>query len=763
MAAAAVVALAVAWTVLTARGAERLLEDQVNRLSVALSDTADTQLAMNARNVADAYAFLGDHPEAEDRDDFQPIRGEAEADLLNSLEAALEANDFGPIAHLLAESPSAVDTVARLADHPDANDIVARLGHHLESWIRIPPPVGKAGEIQTCIKALLKMEPESSRATDAIADSEALDATFRPVGPAGFPELDGSIIKRGRVAYVDHPGDRGVPSYFLRLDGDCDNVASLEYPLDETITHGTVSLSLTMDLPEPVGGEPWAEMSAYLLDSSRDTGKAAFVSVMRTTDSLIFRAPGVQIPVARPIPSSEPLDIELRYFAERGTCDVLLNDTIIIEEAPGPSTLTVKAVQVHAEFVSSVNIHRIDVATTDAPLKLPLGQAVPIVLQDDLGLQPIVVYPIDTPSIVVHDFDFDGIPEIAAGSKVEGELSLYHFTRGADELELVATHQFSSVHALIPVAMVGPYLAVTNFRDPAADGTPTQDGFDMIDVSPDWTMTSIPYNRYPSTEPSISPARATFAELRADNGRRMLAVGLAYDERRIDLFELTADGLPLFDQQLPAQPIAQCKIDGDVNSLLPWDCDQDGQDDLLIGWGEAGGVSLLRMKDGRPVGGPNHLSGCLGRTRLASMPLNRPATFVACAAAKGLRCDEGKQTGIWAWRAEQLLAGNKAEAFLHEEGNANAIAVGTLGKEELIAAAVIDIRPDTSRHNLSLRLYRPDTDRTKADLVWETKIAGVPGLDAIQFVDLDGDAVNEFVACVPSFGVYVFAVAKSDA
>ncbi len=598
----AAIGLAVAWTAFAYAAAERALNGKLYQLATAVRTATGAHLAMQARNLTDAYELLENYPQASGRQEFVSLRHDAETDLLRSLEAALDANDFGPVAYLFAESPNVAATLEKLDTPPDANDIGKRLRHRLACWIRVPPPAGKAAEIQACIKALRNLDPTSTLPAWADDQRDKLEATFESIGPANLTAVYDAATVINRVDCVSREFDGDCVS--LDFAGNCESVARIEYPLGEVGAAGTVSLSVTMELPEPAHDASWAEASAYLFGASRDTGNAASFRVLRAGDLLYIKAPNVVTPVVRDLPPADPVRFELRYHATRSTCDVLMNCNFVIEETPCPAVSRVEAVQVHAGLATTLRVHALEVATTDALLKVPLGDAVPLVLKDDLNFQPVAVYPLDTPSVVVQDFDGDGIPEIAAGSASAGRLSLYHYEPAEEALESIATYGFPSAHPLIPVTMVGSHLAVTNFRD--GNYGKVMDGFNLIEVSSDMSMQGIEH-RYDSNQTDTDPARTTFAKLCAGGSREVLAVGLAYKERRIAFFSWPTTSL--------AAPFTSAFVHADegerraadIHSLIPWDQNEDGEDDLLIGWGDRGGVALLRMRNGDPDGSPQPL------------------------------------------------------------------------------------------------------------------------------------------------------------
>ncbi len=156
----------------------------------------------------------------------------------------------------------------------------------------------------------------------------------------------------------------------------------------------------------------------------------------------------------------------------------------------------------------------------------------------------------------------------------------------------------------------------------------------------------------------------------------------------------------------------------------------------------------------------------LGRVRLAATARSRPHAFVACAAGQSAQCNADNRVGVWAWRADELRNPDEnldaPQHFLHETFNATAIDVGVIEDEDLIAVAETDLRPATERHNAVLRVYRPNADRTAAELCWESRISGVGGVHSLQFADLDGDGTHELIACIGGQGIYVFALASKD-
>jgi serine/threonine protein kinase len=767
--AAAVIAVAVCiaavlGTVARTRAQDRLA-DRTAQLVGSLTQPAQPQVEGFARNLGAIYAYMADHPEAIHQRDLQNATAQSEAGLIAALEAAVDWNTYGPVAHVLAEMPNAADTWAQLNRNPQANDIVGRLKDRLACWIRVPPPVGYAGEMQTCIAALLKLDPKSARANQAKKEITRLNGTFRTIYQADFARFEEPESGMNDVLIVEIPGRTSARAKALQLTGTCTSTASWDHPLAGTTTSGAVSLSLTLQLPTPLYDQLMPSMSAYLFNPNHKAESGVYVAMTCAGNAILITASGVDAPVLRVRPESETVQLELRYYADRATCDVLLDGVYVIEESPTPPVSAIKALGVQADFASQVVLSDIRVAVSDAVLKFPLGEAVPIVLQDQLRLQPIGFYPINSRSIVIADFNADGVVEIAAGSKTDGELSLYRFGSGARYLEHIASQKFTSEVPLFPVGLIGRSLAVFGFRDSAHDGLVAADGFELLDISPDLVFHEVSGDRYPYGKDSHLPARLSLTPLRLNHERSGLAVGFSYDERRIDVFEKrSGDRGSVLGEPMRFQPLDEHGKPQDVHSVVAWDYDDDGQDDLLIGWGAPNGLgmALIRMKDGRPVDShPVCLSDRLGVTRLAATPPGESDAFIAGAAMRTNRCDADQQIGVWAWRIEDRVPAKTLQAFFHDPCNAAAVATGRIGGVEIIAAAILENRSATL--NIELRLYQPDKSRTHAELVWRARIADVNTSADLQllFADVDGDGEAEFLAHVPGHGCYVFAIAPT--
>ena len=518
--------------------------------------------------------------------------------------------------------------------------------------------------------------------------------------------------------------------------------------------------SLTWKMTLPVGeGDLRSAMTAYFVGASDAREDTCFCAIVRADQryELHTRGASAQLPSIE----GREFQVEMRYCVERGTCDVLVDNTLVIEESQSPMESPVSGVQFHAEAGTRVDVEHVRFAVHGRSLKRDLGSRVPLVLEDHLGLMPRVWLDADTDNFVVANLGSANKPTIVTGDRnTPGALSFLQLSGGFN-VELQAEKQLVSDHMLRPVGIVGDSLAIFGFQMHDPQSGRYRNGFQLIDV--DHALDCRPrYSSYLEETDDYRVPRAAITELGLSDGTRGFAVGYGFPERRVGVFGAHRHGDDdAYERVASFTPVAGGKA-YDINSLVAWDCDGDTDDDLLLGWGHdvGQGPAVITLEHGTPDPNyPRRIAPEANCTQLAG-DLDDDEPILVGAVQGDFRTAGLTGGGMWVWRLDKEGNSDSPELIGHLSGNIHFVSTGSLAGKRVVGFVTIEPHPVAEHYTVRLHIYGVDTVKAQIDELWDCVIPQVKPMARVQleFVDVNGDRINEFVASIPGHGIYVFTL-----
>jgi len=759
------------------------------KLSCGLTSTGEAELGDHLANLGKLDAFLREH----DTDALRNVIAERvdleEQGLIKDVEVALAVNRLAKLADIFVnanDEPALSELLHKLDPQTGNPSLLARLRRRLERWIRVPPPLGRGQEMCDCLKMLLLLDPDNDRGREAgHAASKLLD-----VLPVVYAD-DFSQYDVGHV--VDH---------WTQYTGveNCEIVEPEGGMLigSTSTTSGAVRLALGPEHRAALGDVnvlSWV-FSIRSSDLRHITNGDAIIT-MAGSDGLICQA-GVEsghFEYMAPdstgkwiIKRREPVEVdheycaELRYFRNRGTYDFLVDGEYLVEEAPCFSGDSVEAICGGPSRGVHMVIHQIELRSGDTPLKADLGPYPPVVDTVTLPLDAIRHVKLPCGSLVVHDFDDDGTPEVVMGdAKKEGGLILTHFRGERFECEVLGTRQLEAAVHVNPCSMVDGYLAVSGLGSAGIGAGDPQKGFALFEIGDDFSLTERFSRLYPQ------PGRAWVTPLEFPDGAHGFAVGLHERARAVELFRRSVPGA--------AEPYTRiCRFTphkpdrrhwSNVHSVLPLDRDGDGVDALAVGLGQWVGnctavvdlAAVMATATSTPTSssgshtetGPRNwvpavpLTNMVGETLLAVSNLDTGTPYLIAASHKTrIQSDnppDSKFTagfGVHVWRVAPTLGRREIPPVFFTPCDALALAAGELCDQEVFAVVSERECEPGGKQILVAQVF--GMRQGHVEPIWQATFYDVPWkCSHLCIADANGDGHQDLLLGLGQAGLFIFS------
>jgi len=734
--------------------------------------------AGEAHRVLDEYAEdteLG--PWVQDR------RDQVDGLLREALDRILETNRLHSVLTVLRQQPELLLALQRLGGSSGTEEsYLGRLQDRLESWLQFPFPVDRGQEMLDGLNVLKLIDPGNARARRIRDQWDSLTERMPAVYEqdlSGYTEGETPDPKDGKAT---GPGctievrRSSTGPMALMVAANPSNTGSVRFPLETD--DAVVAVKCRLEFPKEV------PQSMHLFQQ----GTLALYTNSRVTTCMVrfdygsilaeFRGErgGRRRTAPRRISRGQPHNIELRYFTERCTFDVLVDGEFLVEEAPclSPGEEIAHLYLSIPEGNNRVYVRDLVIRSTDEPLKATLGDRIPMVKPMGVCFRPIRHLPLVSHSIFVSDINGDGVSELVAGEESKpGTLSFFRFAGQNLNEELISEDvSVGGELRLYPAGLVDGRLAVFNIAGvgrEAANDNYIEMLLQLLDVDEDLSVDSAFSTRYliGATSRCIAPIQYT-----AD--RRGFVVGHRDPGRCLAFFENAPTG---FSQ--PYMELGACNIPykldtdeyGDVVSVAPCDWDDDPGDDVLfIGWGQRKGncpalvvlpenIEAEELLVAQPL-----TEEPVGETQVVLSNLGTGAPYLIAASQNTIVDNGPVPGGLRVWRVADLKQNVMAKPLWEEPlweeplWDVRAITTGVIAKREVLATVSIEPTEADGSANSVFRIHG-FADGT-LELLWEaTLYAGPPNDGWVQlvFADIDDDGEQELIANSGSEqGVYIF-------
>lgn len=790
----------------------------VAELSSELTPTIEAKLGGHFANLKRIDSFLAERSSGALRRALAQRMNAERHGLLDDAETLLEANDLAELTYLLvhdAEAPTLLELLQTLDTQRGEPRFLDRLCRRLERWVRMPPPLGRGQEMRDCLGTLLMLDPKSARGRQLRSEWER-----------STQELPLLYAEEFSTQYAS--GD--VPPHWNQLQGiekcvivdagmliestsTASSTAKLSLRGDQIAAQRDVSVLscifrvLPGDAQQIAAGVASLRLEGEngLICQGGYQGGRCCLTAWNDAGQLIER-------LFTALEVDRDYHAEFRYFRQRETVDFLLDGEYVAEEAPCRSAGEVLHICAGTSAGLRMVIRKLEFRSGDAPLKVDLGHPPPLIELAAIPLEIVRRVILPNVSPVLHDFGSDGVPELVAGNLQRAEqLSIVHLQGAAFTETVAATAEVNAATTLQPHVFIDGKLAVMGVGVPKLLAGVYVHGIGLFDINPEFEVTTVFQRLY------HQPGRACIAPLRFPDGVDGFAIGLHEPACRVELFRPAPPGAAepytcvcRFTPYKPAH-----RKESNVHSLLPLDCDGDGLDELVIGWGQWDGncaaivdlnsVWCSRSHEELPAAGDvahddsvihgergaassrrrlsragaghatpdspptdrhwvsaTPLTGVVGETLLAPFPASdAPQFLVAASRQTPLRRAHTTDPqfsaghGVHVWRVSPELKRGYAPPVFFKPCDAIALTSGSLCGRDVFVVAFRQPCASKDTIKLILQVYGVEDDRITA--LWRASFHGVPdGRCDLCLGDANGDGIDDLLVGLDGRGLLVF-------
>lgn len=731
-----------------------------------LTPVSDADVSAHWRNLQRIHGCLREHDSKEVRDALATRLAEEEQGLIEDAETSLATNRLLPLAELLvrdAGTPDLRSTLRRLG-------LVNRLCERLALWIRVPPPVGRGYEMETCLQALRRLDPTNARAQQLSEAwgriSHALPAHYEEEFDFGMAGVrpNGWQPKHGVEECVFEAGGGMLVASTAASSGVVEKKVG---PIDANVVVLTWTFEIIADDATQLMGDARAQLIGPegMTICSGGVHAGRFEYTRRTQ-------PGGEIEILRsePVVPGRRYRCEIRYSRTRRTYDVLINGEYLVEEAQQDSEGPITKIGIGPNGGVRMLVHEVRLRKGDQALKKDLGKYVPLIAQADLPLDCAAWVDWKCGPMVARDFDGDGRNELVSGdTEAKGTLSFVHLTGTSFAFEKLASSPLTSVAHVEVLGWIDRWLAVWGIGERSANGDGEARGFALLDIGRDYSAAKV-FGK--SHNP---PGHGRVERVRLPDRTLGLAVALGENEPTIELYRQSGSSTaPTFELLRRLRPYNNDRRQSPtIYSIRPFDRDDDGVDELAVGWWHrdgyrAGIVDLADAPwdepDGQAAAGRDPfeipakpLMRTSGLTRLAIAQSNSEKRYLIAATEKVDGTEAA--TGTWVWEITPQLGRHEIEPSLFVPSNVIAVATGRLNGVSLFLTASLDVSPVAGTTDLVLRGYGTDVEPIRQ--VWEARIYDFPGKTAdLCMADANSDGQDELLVALGRDGLFIFSASN---
>jgi serine/threonine protein kinase len=738
----------------------KIAEDahEITRLSSLFHPLDQSGAKEHAANLAKILSFVSQNAGNEFVDSLY-ARAADEKDLfLQKTASMLVSAHVDQIASLVLSDDDVIAAIRHISEDDDDSTLLSNIVATLKNVVYVPTARGHGQSTRDALEALSRLGEADfvRRVRREIADYHS--AAMIPVVHDPYQQYDegfqpeGLRIRHGheigRVASI--AGTRGL---ILSSDYGMAGELSLELPLiSETVVARFVVIPL-IDIPTE-DGKFQGRISLMGSEGRTASGmQFLFDQTARPYSGIPQAVSEAYIDYS----FGEALEIELRYFPDRGRYDVLINDEFLIEEGATAIGMDIQSVTLSANGGMKLIVAEMMVCKVEKPLKRPLGAHLPLVRASDFPLQFASHYsPIDTQVLVRNTEHSEGAEILSiAWTNDCAYLRSHRLSDDLFALESGDNHIIRSDARPVVTGSVGPLIMVSGIVDAEArrHNSPWC-GFSLIRLE-EGLATEVFRQLYPF-DTRIKPVTLNV------HGLKGFAAIHSFYGRGLEIFVGDYfDSNPRFISKGFHRPGSGAA--SDMLSAIPWDWCGKGSDDLFIGWGFWNGYRpiLLPLENGVP-GRPINLTNQVGVTHLASLRLGDGRDYLFSASTRSYMTGgsvDGSPIDGWGlrqWRVSHC----QIDEVAHHPINAGSITSGILCNRPVVVTTELRSGIQGSQQrDLVLKVYGLN-DADQLELLWECIFANVvmefPWVDSLEIADINGDGCNELLMVLPSQGLWVF-------
>ena len=310
----------------------RLAQDTTTWVKCAsqLTPTGQATIRNLVENSDRVASFCEAHPNSTQLETAEERLGADEDALLAELEATLATNRLGPLLQCARAKPDQLIAVLRhLDERPDSGGLLERLSRRLECVILTPPPMGLEAETRYATAMLAKLDPGNERATEADQGMRSLIDQL-PVVVPGLPSEAG----HGDSGWdYDEPGTIIDTHGQLLVSSEVRQATTAVMSFDALETDTVLTCTATFKLRSPDDSKAQADISFCNGDRWICACSVTAKSFEVKCDDAVRRRT-VECDETAAVEFDRPYPIQLRYFSDRSTFDVLVDDRFLVEERP---------------------------------------------------------------------------------------------------------------------------------------------------------------------------------------------------------------------------------------------------------------------------------------------------------------------------------------------------------------------------------------------------------------------------------------------
>ncbi|HNQ22128.1 MAG TPA: serine/threonine-protein kinase [Phycisphaerae bacterium] len=711
----------------------------------------------------------------------------AEDQLARRISTLLDCGQSYVVVDLIARRPELTWSLHRLGNSGRGAEVLAQFRKRLEQRLLIPPPAGFGQATRDSIGLLQDLDPRNPRATAAKRQLDKLtsdfvkvvDETFSTQQPRSFPSNVPGC--KWQIKNEEFPQRPEVVEEERALAVYSNPSNSCSVTLDYALPAGAQVVVVTCDVNVQPAAQDATPSRAHACDVHLVLEGGEFAGLSCRDGRLGWCASSASGGVrgyGGVLEYNKPYRVELRYFSDTPSMDVLVDDHFLVEGQPHVEKQLPTGVSFGAGYGCTVLVDNITIRAGATALKRELGPRVPLIESDELALRPARFVPVLASRALTADMDGDGQAELVTSS-IDGEPA--HVDKsGAALVGHVRACKFvgrdfrpAELDTLLELPARQPSLlgGLQNwvFVLDAPHVLALRAGAEINNGEPvahdcDGARTMAPYV-YPDGNPGF-------------------VVGAAGSDhnRNLRFFAATHDHLGFQPTGNIISPIDEGRRRSDIFSLALCDINGDASEDILIGWGPYHGYgpgvvtpsSESTEKTVTRIGPPD---ARYGNTRLCVHRAADGESYLVVASAHEPRLAGGEfadldasatSGGVRMWRVSDLRNDITVkpcwtlDVDACADVDARAVTTGELcGQNVFVAAWLAPMGPDVPGYKLVTGVYGLSEGQPQE--FWLATFFDIPQTDPyaddyqLFIADLNGDGSNDLILHLGGYGVFIFA------